>query len=47
MGFILEENHLECKKLEKFVDNNYICLDLMLGKTGEKNKKWRIIDNRR
>src|SRR3989344_419644 len=47
MGFILEENHLECKKLEKFVDNNYICLDLMLGKTGEKNKKLRIIDNRR
>lgn len=47
LGFILEEAHLECKRLNKFVDNNYICLDLMLGRTGRKNNKWRIIDNRR
>ncbi len=47
LGFILEEEHLECKKLKKFVDNNYTRLDLMLGRTGKKNKKWKIIDNRR
>ena len=47
LGFILEENKLECEKLEKFVDNSYTTLDLALGKKGKKNKKWKIIDNRK
>ncbi len=46
LGFILEEDHLECERLRKFVDNNYICLDLMLGRKGKKNREWKIIDNR-
>lgn len=47
LGFILEENNFNSEKLKKFVDNNYTILDLMLGKKGKKNKKWKIIDNRK
>ena len=47
LGFFLEENNLECEKLKKFIDNNYIILDFALRRKGKKNKKWRIIDNRK
>ncbi len=47
LGFILEENNIKCERLKRFVDTNYAVLDLMLNKTGKKNEKWRIIDNRR
>jgi len=46
LGFILEENNIKCEGLKGFVDANYVLLDLMLNKTGKKNEKWRIIDNR-
>lgn len=46
LGFILEENNIKCERLKGFVDANYVLLDLMLNKTGKKNEKWRIIDNR-
>lgn len=47
LGFVLEQNNIKCERLKRFVDANYISLDLMLSKQGKKNKKWRIIDNRR
>ncbi len=47
LGFIMEENNLKCNELKRFIDSNYTKLDSMLAKTGKKNKKWRIIDNRR
>lgn len=47
LGFILEESSFNCEKLKKFVDNNYVVLDFSLRKEGKKNKKWKIIDNRR
>ncbi|MBU0930306.1 MAG: hypothetical protein KJ623_04525 [Nanoarchaeota archaeon] len=47
LGFILEEKNIKCERLKKFVDANYTVLDLMLGKQGRKNKKWRVIDNRK
>lgn len=46
LGYILEDNVLKCEKLRKHIDNNYALLDLMSGKKGKKNKKWRIINNR-
>lgn len=47
LGFILDENNISCNELKRFIDNNYIQLDPMLANTGKKNRKWRIIDNRR
>lgn len=47
LGLVLEENNIKCERLKRFVDANYIVLDLMLSKQGKKNKKWRIIDNRK
>jgi len=47
LGFILDENSFKCNELKRFIDNNYTKLNSMLTKTGKKNKKWRIIDNRK
>ena len=47
LGFILEENNIKSERLKKFIDANYIILDLMLSKQGKKNKKWMVIDNRK
>lgn len=47
LGFILEENNLKCERLKKFIDGNYVLLDSALSKKGKKDKKWKIIDNRK
>lgn len=47
LGFLLEENNIKCEKLKKFIDANYIALDLMLTKKGKKSRRWMIIDNRK
>jgi len=46
LGFILEENNIKCERLKIFIDANYVVLDLMLNRTGKRNKRWMIIDNR-
>ncbi len=45
LGFLLEQKGLSAEELLKHIDYNYIPLDLHHKKQGEKNKKWRIINN--
>jgi len=47
LGFILEERKFKCRRLARFVDNNYVLLDSTLKRKGKINKMWRIIDNRK
>ncbi len=47
LGYLMESFGIKVKKLVRYQDNNYILLDLNGIKEGEKNKKWKIIVNRR
>lgn len=47
LGFLLENFGISAEKLSKSLDNNYIPLDWHGKKRGNKNKKWKIIVNRR
>ena len=47
LGFLLENFGISAEKLSKSLDNNYIPLDWHGKKRGSKNKKWKIIVNRR
>jgi predicted transcriptional regulator of viral defense system len=41
-GYLLEESGYDSNPLLSLVDYNYVPLDPSLGKTGKKNKKWRL-----
>jgi len=45
VGFLIEQNGANADELSKHIDYNYIRLDAFHKKKGEKNKKWRIINN--
>lgn len=47
IGYLMENLGYECKKLEKHIDNNYIPLDSTFNLKGKRNKKWKIIVNRK
>ena len=47
LGYIMENFGLNAEGLSKHLDNNYILLDWNGVKKGTKNKKWKIIENRR
>lgn len=47
IGYIMEAFGMDATKLEMRLDNNYILLDWHGPKAGKKNKKWKIIENRR
>ena len=45
LGFLIEQSGARADELLKYIDYNYIILDVFQKKKGEKNKKWRIINN--
>ena len=45
IGFLLDKNRVNTDELLKHIDYNYIRLDALVKNKGEKNKKWRIINN--
>jgi predicted transcriptional regulator of viral defense system len=45
VGFLLERNGVDMDKLLDIIDYNYILLDADGSKTGEFDKKWRLIIN--
>ena len=47
LGFIMENLGLDFEDLLKHTDNNYIPLDMFGEKKGTKDRKWKIIVNRR
>jgi len=47
LGYLLEELGIDAKDLQENIDRNYVPLDWSFAKNGEKNRKWRIIDNRK
>lgn len=47
LGLIMDYFGFNTEKLLSYKDNNYIVLDWNSKKQGKKNKKWKIIDNRR
>ncbi len=47
LGYMMEYFGLGAESLAKHLDNNFIPLDWNAPKKGEKNKKWKIIVNRR
>lgn len=45
-GFLLYKNNIDIyKKVKKFIDFKYVPLDYAIKAKGEKNKKWKIIEN--
>jgi len=38
---------MKCDDLKDWIDYNYIPLDPLIEEMGEKNKKWKIIVNRK
>lgn len=47
MGYLMEAFGMRPEKLTSRLDNNYIALDPNAAKKGDKNRKWRLIINRR
>lgn len=47
LGYVMEYFGMDAEMLIKLLDNNFIPLDWNAPKKGEKNKKWKIIVNRR
>lgn len=47
LGYLMENFELETEKLARHLDNNYILLDWSGTEKGKKDKKWKIIVNRR
>lgn len=47
LGYIMEYFGLDAEALAKHLDSNFVLLDWNAPKKGEKNKKWKIIVNRR
>jgi predicted transcriptional regulator of viral defense system len=47
IGYLMGKFGFETEELIKHLDNNYILLDWNGIKKGERNKKWKIIVNRR
>lgn len=47
LGYVMGVCGMNADKLTKQLDNNYVLLDWNGRKNGEKNKKWKIIANRR
>lgn len=45
VGYLLEKRGCNAEELLPFIDYNYVLLDTLRGKKGQKNKKWRILDN--
>jgi|SRR3989344_2947922 len=45
LGFLLESNGINADALLKHIDYNYIPLAIHHKKQGEKNRKWRILNN--
>jgi len=46
IGYILDKNSFDCYfKLKQYINNKYILLEHKLPYKGEKNKKWKVIDN--
>lgn len=46
-GYIMDYFGFNTGKLLNYKDNNYVILDWNYKKQGKKNKKWKIIENRR
>jgi len=45
-GFLLYKNNIDIyKKVKKFINFKYISLDYAIKAKGEKNKKWKVIEN--
>ncbi len=47
LGFIMDYFGFNTAKLLNYKDNNYVVLDWNYKKQNKKNKKWKIIENRR
>lgn len=47
LGYMMESYGLNAEELAGHLDNNYVLLDWSGAKKGAKNKKWKIIENRR
>ncbi|MEK6914999.1 MAG: hypothetical protein AABW89_00460 [Nanoarchaeota archaeon] len=45
IGFLLDKIKVDADEMLKYIDYNYIILDINNKSKGDKNKKWRIIDN--
>lgn len=45
IGFLLDKIKVDADEMLKYIDYNYIVLNINHKSKGDKNKKWRIIDN--
>jgi predicted transcriptional regulator of viral defense system len=46
IGFLAERNGLDIyAHLKKFLNNRYVLLDPLAKKTGNKNSKWKVVEN--
>lgn len=47
LGYLLEKQGLSAEKLQENIDKNYTFLDWGFKRKGDKDKRWRVIVNRR
>lgn len=47
VGFLLEVFGADCSDLKEKIDYNYVKLDPLMERKGKKNRRWRIIVNRK
>src|SRR3989344_8270907 len=44
-GFLLDKLGIDTQKLKKLIDSKYVSLEYFVKTKGEKNKKWKVVEN--